>query len=286
MRYRRDLQAAVDAVRSGGWPDDHALAWPDGLDRTLLRGLPIASGARNTLLRAGVMIGANGLTTRELLGTPGVGPSTMRHLLVGVDEFLREYIERFDGRPRPVDVLVMRLEKAVARLTPAEAVATEHRLLRRPPTKYHIAAATSGIPSHRIVDGRATARDKLTIAFGTELESIAAALKVELGPDGAENEVGGRIEDLLPRNPSDTGALVRRILRQTLGNEMGCEFEADASAGEPNEHGARAGAGWTCPTCGTHHVEVPRHGSLGIEGAAGRDPRERPGSGPGDSAPG
>ena len=284
-RYRRDLHDAVDAVRSGGWPDDDTLAWPEGLDRTLLRGLPLATGARNSLLRAGVMTGANGLTIRELLSTPRVGPSTVRHLLLGGDEFLGEYTERFEDRPEPVDVLLMRLEKTVAKLTPAEAIATEHRLLRRPPTKYHIAAAMSGVASHRIVDGRATAREKFTIAFGTELERIAAALYAELGPGARQSEVHRRIEDLLPCDSGGREALAGRIFRRALINEMGYELKADTAADEVNEDVALAGTGWTCPTCGTHHVKVPGHGTSDSEGTTERDRRLRVESDPGDSAP-
>ena len=263
VRYQRELQDAVEAVRSNGWPDDNALAWPAGLDRTMLRGLSLPTGTRNCLLRAGVMTGTDGLTTRELLSTPGVGPTTVRNLLVGVDEFLGEYIERFEDRPEPADVLAMRLEKEVRRLTPAEAIAIEHRMLRRPPTKFHIAAAMSGIPSHRIVDGQTRARDKFAIAFGIELECIATALKAELGPDTTQSEVTRRIEAFLPGDSGDGGELVRRIFRQALVNAMGYEFTADTDAGEVNEDDAlAAGAGWTCPTCGTHHLKVLGQGGL------------------------
>ena len=56
-RYRREIQDAVQAVRNEEIPEKTALAWPTGLDRRLLLGLPIQRRTRNCLLRGGVAAG-------------------------------------------------------------------------------------------------------------------------------------------------------------------------------------------------------------------------------------
>ena len=119
MQHRSELQEAVAAVRKGEEPERDALAWPAGLDRTLLRGLPLPTHTRHCLLRSGLMEGDNRFTVAEIGRTPGVGPTTVRNLLIGIDEFLREYGDTFDGRPGPVEVAAMRLQRVVERLTQA-----------------------------------------------------------------------------------------------------------------------------------------------------------------------
>ena len=103
-RYRREIQEAVEAARKSEEPERNTPAWPPGLDRTILRGLPLPSHTRNCLLRARLMEGDNALTVAEMLRIPEVGPTTVRNLLVGIDEFLGEYIKTFGQVPGPADV--------------------------------------------------------------------------------------------------------------------------------------------------------------------------------------
>ena len=65
MNYRNVLQEAVEAARKGEQPEKDALAWPEGLDRTLLRGLPLRTHPRNCLVCAGLVEGDNALTVPE-----------------------------------------------------------------------------------------------------------------------------------------------------------------------------------------------------------------------------
>ena len=140
MHYRRELQEAVGAVRKDEEPERDALAWPAGLDRTLLRGVPLPTHTRNCLVRARLMEGDNRLTVAEMLRIPEVGPTTVRNLLVAIDEFLREYIETFEGHPGSAEVAAMRLQREVERLTQAGWTILEERMLKRPPTEYHTLA--------------------------------------------------------------------------------------------------------------------------------------------------
>ena len=57
----------------GETPEKDALAWPAGLDRALLRGLPLRAHTQYTLVRSKLMEGDNQLTVTEMLGTPEVG---------------------------------------------------------------------------------------------------------------------------------------------------------------------------------------------------------------------
>ena len=136
-RYRHEIQEAVAAVRNGKEPEKNGLAWPEGLSRTLLRGLPLRTHTRNTLLRTRLMEGDNAMTVAEILCTPRMGATTVQNLIVGIDEFLDEYIKMFDERPGPADVAAMRLTKQVQTLTPVEAVIIDERVLNCPPTELH-----------------------------------------------------------------------------------------------------------------------------------------------------
>ena len=163
-RYRRDLEGALEAVRKKGSPGAEALAWPAGLDRTLVLALPLSVTTRSCLRRAGLMEGDNALTWHELLRNPDIGSRAIRELLFGIDAFLRDYIERFDARPEPAAVLAMRLQKEVNRLTPRECAIVEHRVLRRPPTTLAVVGAMFGVSRERIRHLQARAGRRMLMA--------------------------------------------------------------------------------------------------------------------------
>lgn len=193
VHYRCELQDAVAAARRGEKPEKDALAWPAGLDRALVRGLPIRTHTRNTLVRSKLMEGDNQLTVNEMLGTPEVGTTTVRNLLIGIDAFLGEYIETFDGRPGPANVAAMRLAREVQRLTPTEAVIVDERMLGRPPTKYHTLPMRLDMSSSWIRLRLVEAHRRLQIALEPESQDIAQALTADLGPsprERVEAEVG------------------------------------------------------------------------------------------------
>ena len=230
MHYRRELQEAVGAVRKDEEPERDALAWPAGLDRTLLRGVPLPTHTRNCLVRARLMEGDNRLTVAEMLRIPEVGPTTVRNLLVGVDEFLSEYIETFDQVPGPADVATMRLTKEVQRLTPMEAVIVDERVLQHPPTEYHTLAMRFAMASSRIRSRLVNARDRFEIALGPELRVVAAALREGVGPSPNESDVNERIDALLDEmRPNDGGSVehrVKRLFRHALVEQLNLEPKA------------------------------------------------------------
>ena len=224
-RYRREIQEAVEAARKGEEPERNTPAWPAGLDRTILRGLPLPAHSRNCLLRARLMEGDNPFTVAEMLRIRGLGPTTVRNLLVGVDEFLGEYIETFDQVPGPADVAAMRLVKEVQRLTPMEAVIVDERLLKYPPTEYHTLAVRFDMSSARIRSRLVKAEESFAIALGPELRVIADRLKADLEPSPNESDVGERIDALLDDVvPNDEGSVERRmkrLFRHHLVEELG-----------------------------------------------------------------
>ena len=152
-RYRREIQEAVEAARKGEEPERNTPAWPAGLDRTILRGLPLPAHSRNCLLRARLMEGDNPFTVAEIAAhSPGVGPTTVRNLLIGIDEFLRRVRETpsMSARDR------WRLRRCVCSEGGGEAGAggmgmiVEERMLNRPPTEYHTLAVRFDMSSARI----------------------------------------------------------------------------------------------------------------------------------------
>ena len=91
-RYLLDLRDALEAIRQDGNPDLNSLAWPAGLDRSILDGLRIGVRTRNCLLQAQLMEGDSSLTVQQLLRLPNFGKKSMRDLLIMLEEFLRECI--------------------------------------------------------------------------------------------------------------------------------------------------------------------------------------------------
>ena len=134
-RYRREIQDAVQAVRSGETPEKTALAWPAGLDRRLLLGLPIERRIRNCLLRARVAGGDSPLTVDELLRIPLLTEPLLPDLLFAIDRFLDDYTETFEEIPRAADVAAMRLIQRAQTVTPTETTVVEERVLARPPSR-------------------------------------------------------------------------------------------------------------------------------------------------------
>ena len=231
MRHRRELHEAVAAARQGERAPKQAVAWPAGLDRILLRGLPLPTHTRHSLMRSGLTEGRDGLTVAEMLRTREVGDTTVQHLLVGIDDFLVEYIEAFQTRPGPTEVAAMRLERAVRGLTPTQWAAYEQRRLTDPPVEYHVLSVRLDMSSGRIRARKIAAQEQLEVALGPELQIIADRLRAELGPTSDEREVNDRVDAWLDAAlPSDAGGVpgkARRVFRHAL-------IEALSSVPKPN----------------------------------------------------
>ena len=225
MRYRRALKNALKAVRENAQPEPDALAWPAGLDRTLLLGLPLAERTRSAVLWAGLMQGDNPLTVHALLRTPNVGGRAIRDLVLATDEFLGEYIERFEGTPTPAGVVAMRLAKQVERLTPRGCAIVEHRTLRQPPMTLALLGRVFTVSGTRVghIQERAECRTK--VAFGSELRGIAAAAKDDLGDMREARPVHRRLDALLPHELGSRHELIRKLFRRALTDEMGFRLD-------------------------------------------------------------
>ena len=107
LRYRHELRHAPEALSGPFRPDADPLAWPAGLDRGILLGLPLREQTHRRLLDAGLMEGDNPLTLREAVRIPNVSFVSMREALVATDVFLSECIEGFDDAPTPADIVAM-----------------------------------------------------------------------------------------------------------------------------------------------------------------------------------
>ena len=196
----------------------------------MLRGVRLPAHSRNCLLRVGLMEGDNPFTVAEMLRIRGLGPPTIRNLLLAIDEFLREYIETFDQVPGPADVATMRLTKEVQRLTPMEAVIVDERVLQHPPTEYHTLAMRFAMASSRIRSRLVNARDRFEIALGPELRVVAAALREGVGPSPNESDVNERIDvlldEVLPNGRDSVEGRTKRVFRHALAEKLNLEPKA------------------------------------------------------------
>ena len=227
-RHLPELQVAMEAVGKRSRRGADALAWPAGLDRAILVGLPLRNGVRRSLLREGFMEGDNPLTVYEVVRVPNFSLNSMREALVAAHTFLSEYIEAFDDRPSRADVVALRVRKQVERLTPRESTIIEHRVLRRPPPTLLVLGATFGVSPSRIRALQARAESRISIAFGSELPFIADALNEELRHGADEGAVNRRIDGLLPNDLGRRPELVKGLFRQALIDEMGLSLNTRA----------------------------------------------------------
>ena len=228
LRYLLKLQEALEAVRKRSRPDTDALAWPAGLDRAILVGLPLREGTRRCLVWTSLMEGDNPLTVYEVVRIPNLNlKSTMGEALVATHAFLSEYIEAFDDRPWPAEVVAMRLQRQVERLTPRESTIIVHRVLRRPPTKLALLGAMFAVSPPRIRYVQARAEARIRIAFGNELPFIARSLTDEIGPNADVSTVSRRIDNLFPNGVGQTAAFAKKLFRQAVIDEMGFRLDQD-----------------------------------------------------------
>ena len=91
-RYLLDLQGALQAVHQGIDPEMNALAWPAGLDRSVLNGLRLEVRTRNCLASAQLLEGDDPLTVQQLLSMHNFGRKSLRDLLFAVEKFLKECV--------------------------------------------------------------------------------------------------------------------------------------------------------------------------------------------------
>ena len=87
-----DLQDALEAIRRNQRPYLQSVAWPAGLDRSLLNGLPLDVRTRNCLLGARLMEGDSALTVQQVLRVANFGRKSLRDLLLTVESYLNECI--------------------------------------------------------------------------------------------------------------------------------------------------------------------------------------------------
>ena len=93
QRYRREIHDALESMRKSSVLDMSARAWPDGLNRVILGGLPLRVRTRNCLQNEKLMEGDNAITVYELLRIPNFGRKSLADLLFAVDDFLEKCIE-------------------------------------------------------------------------------------------------------------------------------------------------------------------------------------------------
>ena len=92
QRHLLDLQDALETIRCNQRPDLNSMAWPAGLDRSILNGLPLDVRTRNCLLGAQLMEGDSALTVQQVLRLPNFGRKSLSDLLFTVESFLNECI--------------------------------------------------------------------------------------------------------------------------------------------------------------------------------------------------
>ncbi len=85
-----DIQPALEAVYCGRLPSLGSLAWPAGLDRSILKTLVLRVRTQNCLMGAGLMEGDSPITVQEFMGLPNFGRGSLTDLLLATEAFLKQ----------------------------------------------------------------------------------------------------------------------------------------------------------------------------------------------------
>ena len=89
-RHLADMRVALEAVHAGDLPPISCVALPDGLDRSLLKTQPFSVRTRNCLSANELFEGTNRILVDELLRLRNFGTTSLRDLLIVVENFLKE----------------------------------------------------------------------------------------------------------------------------------------------------------------------------------------------------
>lgn len=92
-RHLEDLSEALAAVHAGHNPPDSCIAFPHGLDRSLLRTQHFSVRTSNVLTDAGLFNGANQILVKDLRRLPNFGSTSLRDLLFVVETYLNRCVE-------------------------------------------------------------------------------------------------------------------------------------------------------------------------------------------------
>ena len=88
QRHLEDMSEALAAVHAGHNPPDSCVALPHGLDRSLLRTQHFNVRTSNVLTANGLFNGTNQILVEELRRLPNFGRTSLRDLLVVVENYL------------------------------------------------------------------------------------------------------------------------------------------------------------------------------------------------------
>ena len=194
-----DLRDALDAIRNEMSLRMESVAWPGGLDRAVLQGLPLKVRTRNCLLNEKLMEGDNQLTVNELLSIRNFGRTSLQDLLFTVEEFLKERMRAGSTNSRD----------AGAKPEPTPSTPKENTIL---------VATVQGPRTSWECAGRLLSPLLATAAEVHGVKTLAEALDPELlrlaNRMGIAGEISAlKIDDLARETPGLVSAILLRLAR-------------------------------------------------------------------------
>ena len=95
-RHLADMGEALTFVHDGQEPPGSCVALPRGLDRSLLRNLPFSVRTLNCMTAAELFNGNDQLSVEDLLDLPNFGQTSLRNLLLVIEQYLTDCIDNKD----------------------------------------------------------------------------------------------------------------------------------------------------------------------------------------------
>lgn len=244
-RHLLDLREALVAIHRGVRPEMHCLAWPAGLNRSVLPRMRLRRRTRNVFEATGLLEGDGALTVRNLLGLKNFGLNSLTDLILGLESFLRECIRNDPERgcryqrvvsSAPATPPDLQWERAGELLTPLLAATVEiygtrslvsvlHPDLVQLASRVGMSSDLEAFPLRQLVEGTdgpvSVALRRLETAL--ELKSVAERMilqyRVLQEPAKTLEEIGSMVGLTRERIRQLQVRLERRI-HDSLGNEL------------------------------------------------------------------
>ena len=118
-RHLADMNEALAAVHAGDQPGLSCVAFPSGLDRSLLKTQPFSVRTWNCLTAAGLFSGTDHVLVKDLIPIRHFGQTSLQDMLLVVEDYLLTCIEGaphpYEHSPAPIPIMIPHRQRSFER---------------------------------------------------------------------------------------------------------------------------------------------------------------------------
>ena len=236
--YLSKIDCALRAVHNGVDVHPTAVVWPAGLDRSILRSLPLSVRTYNCLVGARLLEGDSPLRAQDLFHLPNFGVRSLKDLLVNEAKFLLNYAREnsINSIDAPTQTGSTPWDHAVESLLPLLATSAEllgtqtlaeslHPDLLRLASRMGLTPKLHAIRIHGVTEqtqGVAmliAARLEQVLETAQEREHTIIQLRLVQSPPATLNDVGCQL-DITRERVRQIQVKCERRIKAALGKEL------------------------------------------------------------------